>query len=289
MNIVKIMTNKDLTIIITTFKSEDKIENCLNSIDSSISVIIVENSSNEKFKQYIENKYSNVNCVLTNQNLGYGKANNIGLKRVSTKYSLVLNPDTVLDNNAVNKFFIFTKQKIDFAMAGPSQSKKEFALEVSFKNKDLNFLETDKIEGFAMFLNMKKFRNIGFFDENIFLYLEEIDLCKRISNINEKIFVLPSVKILHLEAKSVNKLFSHQVELTRNWHWMWSLFYYNRKHSNYFLALVLILPKLFSALLKSIFYRIFSKNKKKEIYSKRVSGLINSIIGRSSWYRPTLD
>ena len=109
MNIVKIMTNKDLTIIITTFKSEDKIENCLNSIDSSISVIIVENSSNEKFKQYIENKYSNVNCVLTNQNLGYGKANNIGLKRVSTKYSLVLNPDTVLDNNAVNKFFIFTK------------------------------------------------------------------------------------------------------------------------------------------------------------------------------------
>jgi len=283
------MTNKDLTIIITTFKSEDKIENCLNSIDSSISVIIVENSSNEKFKQYIENKYSNVNCVLTNQNLGYGKANNIGLKRVSTKYSLVLNPDTVLDNDAVNNFFIFTKQKIDFAMAGPSQSKKEFVPEISFKNKDLNFLQTDKIEGFAMFLNMKKFRNIGFFDENIFLYLEEIDLCKRISNINEKIFVLPSVKILHLEAKSVNKLFSHQVELTRNWHWMWSLFYYNRKHSNYFLALVLILPKLFSALLKSIFYRIFSKNKKKEIYSKRVSGLINSIIGRSSWYRPTLD
>ena len=174
-------------------------------------------------------------------------------------------------------------------MAGPSQSKKEFALEVSFKNKDLKFLETDKIEGFAMFLNMKKFRNIGFFDENIFLYLEEIDLCKRISNINEKIFVLPSVKILHLEAKSVNKLFSHQVELTRNWHWMWSLFYYNRKHSNYFLALVLILPKLFSALVKSIFYKIFSKNKKKEIYSKRVGGLINSIIGRSSWYRPTLD
>tara|TARA_B100000795_G_C22782038_1_gene432813 strand:- start:1203 stop:2054 length:852 start_codon:yes stop_codon:yes gene_type:complete len=283
------MTNKDLTIIITTFKSEDKIENCLNSIDSSISVIIVENSSNEKFKQDIENKYSNVNCVLTNQNLGYGKANNIGLKKVSTKYSLILNPDTVLDNDAVNNFFIFTKQKIDFAMAGPSQSKKEFVPEISFKNKDLNFLQTDKIEGFAMFLNMKKFHNIGFFDENFFLYLEEIDLCKRISNINEKIFVLPSVKILHLEAKSVNKLFSHQVELTRNWHWMWSLFYYNRKHSNYFLALVLILPKLFSALLKSIFYRIFSKNKKKEIYSKRVSGLINSIIGRSSWYRPTLD
>ena len=44
------MTNKDLTIIITTFKSEDKIESCLNSIDSEIKVIIIENSNNKKFK-----------------------------------------------------------------------------------------------------------------------------------------------------------------------------------------------------------------------------------------------
>ena len=48
------MTSKDLTIIITTYKSEEKIENCLNSIDSRIKVIIVENSDNEKFKINIE-------------------------------------------------------------------------------------------------------------------------------------------------------------------------------------------------------------------------------------------
>jgi len=283
------MTNKDLTIIITTFKSEDKIENCLNSINTSINVIIVENSNNEKFKHYIEKKYSNVNCMLTNQNLGYGKANNVGLRKATSKYSLILNPDTVLDTEAINNFFIFSKKNINFAMAGPAQSKKEFSLAPSPENKNLNFLETDKIEGFAMFLNMEKFRNIGFFDENIFLYLEEIDLCRRARNVNEKIFILPSVKILHFEGKSVNRLFSHQVELTRNWHWMWSLFYYNRKHKNYFFALILVLPKLFSALIKSVFYRIFYKNKKKEIYAQRVSGLVNSIIGRPSWYRPTLD
>tara|TARA_B100000780_G_scaffold44375_1_gene27574 strand:+ start:5463 stop:6314 length:852 start_codon:yes stop_codon:yes gene_type:complete len=283
------MTNKDLTIIITTFKSEDKIENCLNSINTSINVIIVENSNNEKFKHYIEKKYSNVNCMLTNQNLGYGKANNVGLRKATSKYSLILNPDTVLDTEAINNFFIFSKKNINFAMAGPAQSKKEFSLVPSQENKNLNFLETDKIEGFAMFLNMEKFRNIGFFDENIFLYLEEIDLCRRARNVNEKIFILPSVKILHFEGKSVNRLFSHQVELTRNWHWMWSLFYYNRKHKNYFFALILVLPKLFSALIKSVFYRIFYKNKKKEIYAQRVSGLVNSIIGRPSWYRPTLD
>ena len=283
------MTNKDLTIIITTFKSEDKIENCLNSINTSINVIIVENSNNEKFKHYIEKKYPNVNCMLTNQNLGYGKANNVGLRKSTSKYSLILNPDTVLDTEAINNFFIFSKKNINFAMAGPAQSKKEFALVSSLENKNLNFLETDKIEGFAMFLNMEKFRNIGFFDENIFLYLEEIDLCRRARNVNEKIFILPAVKILHFEGKSVNRLFSHQVELTRNWHWMWSLFYYNRKHKNYFFALILVLPKLFSALIKSVYYKIFYKNKKKEIYAQRVSGLVNSIIGRPSWYRPTLD
>ena len=279
------MTIKDLTIIITTYRSEDNIEKCLNSIDNSIKVIVVENSNNKIFKKNLENKFSNVDCILTNDNLGYGKANNIALKKVETGYSLILNPDTTLDKDAIDNFFTIANKCLDFSIIAPLQSKKEFQLE----KYDSELFEADKVEGFAMFLNMKKFFQVGFFDENFFLYLEEIDLCKRISNINEKIFVLPSVKILHLEAKSVNKLFSHQVELTRNWHWMWSLFYYNRKHSNYFLALVLILPKLFSALLKSIFYRIFSKNKKKEIYSKRVSGLINSIIGRSSWYRPTLD
>ena len=283
------MTNKDLTIIITTFKSEDKIENCLNSINTSINVIIVENSNNEKFKHYIEKKYSNVNCMLTNQNLGYGKANNVGLRKATSKYSLILNPDTVLDTEAINNFFIFSKKNINFAMAGPAQSKKEFSLVPSQENKNLNFLETDKIEGFAMFLNMEKFRNIGFFDENIFLYLEEIDLCKRIKNINEKIYLDTSIKIFHAGGKSVNEKFSYEVELTRNWHWMWSLFYFNRKHFNFFYALLLVSPRFISALIKSIFYKLASNTKKKEIYFKRLGGLINSILGRSSWYRPTLD
>jgi len=91
------MTNKELTVIITTFQSESKIDSCLNSINSSIKVIVVENSSNQKFKNYIERKYTNVECVLTNQNLGYGKANNIGLKKAKTKYCLVLNPDTIIE------------------------------------------------------------------------------------------------------------------------------------------------------------------------------------------------
>jgi len=279
------MTNKQLTIIITTFKSEDKIEICLNSIDVNTKVIIVENSNNEKFKKYIEKKYQNVDCILTGQNLGYGKANNIGLKKVKTEYALILNPDTVLDKEVIKKFFIFVARNINFAILGPAQNK----IQLSLQNNDMNLLETDSVKGFAVFLNMKKFLTIGFFDENFFLYLEEVDLCKRLKKINENIYLDTNIKIFHEGGKSTNKTHFNEIELTRNWHWMWSLFYYNRKHFNYFYALILVSPRFFSALVKILFYGLFFKSRKKSIYQKRLSGLINSILGESSWYRPTLD
>jgi N-acetylglucosaminyl-diphospho-decaprenol L-rhamnosyltransferase len=278
------MTSKDLTIIITTYKSEEKIENCLNSIDSAIKVIVMENSDNKKFKIDVERKFSNVECILTNDNLGYGKANNIGLNKVTTNYSLILNPDTVLGNETINNFFIFLKKNIDFAILGPSQNEK--SLEPESKEYIYSAsTEVESIKGFAMFLNMSKFLNIGFFDENFFLYLEEIDLCKRVKKKNEKIYIDENIKIFHHGGKSVDQIFFHEIELTRNWHWMWSYFYFNKKHFNYFYALILVLPKFFSALLKSFFY----KNKKSEIYRKRLSGIYNSIIGKPSWYRSTLD
>ena len=276
------MTNKDITIIIATFKSENKIDECLKSIDNDIRVIVVENSKNQKFKTYLENKYQNVECELTNDNLGYGKANNIGLRKVKTKYSLVLNPDTLLKKKTIINFFNFIKKNINFAILGPLQN--NYILENNYSN----LLETDAVKGFAMFLNMEKFSNIGFFDENIFLYLEEIDLCKRIKNINEKIFTDSSIEIFHSGGESVNKYFSHEIELTRNWHWMWSLFYYNQKHFNYFYALFLISPNFFSAIIKIFFYTIFLNKRKKHIYLKRLSGLFNSVLLRSSWYRPKI-
>ena len=282
------MTNKDLTIIITTYKSEEKVEDCLNSIDPSIKVMVIENSCNKKFKNDIESKFTNVECILTNDNLGYGRANNIGLKKVKTKYSLILNPDTILRKETLNNFFIFLKKKINFAILGPSQNEKSLELDSGNFNYS-NLFEVESIKGFAMFLNMSKFSHIGFFDENFFLYLEEIDLCRRIKKNNEKIYIDENIKVFHHGGKSVDKIFSHEIELTRNWHWMWSFFYFNKKHFNYFYAFLIVLPKFFKKNIKSFFYKLIFKNKKSEIYKKRFSGLFNSIIGKPSWYRPTLD
>ena len=275
--------SKDLTVIITTFKSNLKIENCLNSINSQIKVIIIENSQSESFRINIEKKYKNVECILPEENLGYSKANNLGLSKVKTKYALILNPDTVLDPKAINNFFEFTKNYEDFAIVGPNQN------EQIKNNLKATPFEVKKIKGYAMFLNLSKFSNIGYFDENFFLYLEEIDLCKRVKQINEKIYVDPSIQVLHFGGASVDPKFSEEVELNRNWHWMWSRFYFNKKHSNYFFALISVIPKLLSSILKIIIYSVTFKTLKRKIYLMRLSGLINSIIGKSSWHRITLS
>ena len=129
------METKDLTIVTVTFKSEEKILNCLNSISNEIQVIVVENSNNKKFKDKIENQYRNVRCILTGENKGYSAANNIGLKSVKTKYALVLNPDTVVDENAIQNFFITVKSHKDFWLIGPGNDQAE--KESQFKNDKL--------------------------------------------------------------------------------------------------------------------------------------------------------
>ena len=79
------MSIKDITIVITSFKSENKIRKCLNSIDKQFKVINVENSSDQDYKTKIEKEFENVKCILSGENIGYGKGNNIGLKKVKTK------------------------------------------------------------------------------------------------------------------------------------------------------------------------------------------------------------
>ena len=99
------MSSADITIVVTSFNSDQIIQNCLSSIDRKYNVILVENSHREDFKKKIEEEYSNIRCILTGSNLGYGKANNIGLKNVKSKYALILNPDASLQETTIDNFF----------------------------------------------------------------------------------------------------------------------------------------------------------------------------------------
>ena len=135
---------------------------------------------------------------------------------------------------------------------------------------------------------MDQVKNFGFFDENFFIYLEEIDLCKRLRKANKKIFLDKNIIVNHLGGSSHDKSINYQMELSRNWHWMWSTFYFNKKHYGYLFALISVSGKFFSAFAKVIFYSLILNNKKRKIYFQRLSGLFNSIIGKKSWYRPNI-
>ena len=263
------MTSSKITVVINTFNSEDKIYQCLESIDLDNKVIIIENSNNINFKKEIESKYSNVNCFLSGENLGYAKGNNLGLSKVESKYALILNPDAVLERDSINNFINIAEKINDFAIIGP-------AIQDEFSKKDLNFdknqfFEVDSLKGFAMFLNIEQFRDIGFFDSNFFIYLEEIDLCKRLKNKNKKIYLDKNIVVNHLGGSSHNSSIDFEMELSRNWHWMWSTFYFNKKHYGFLNSLSKVFFKLLSSLIKTIFFTVSLNNKKRKIYYQRFS------------------
>ena len=275
------MLDNQITIVITTYKSQAKIIKCLASINKKYKVIIIENSNNKSFKNQVENDFPNVECILSEQNLGYAKGNNLGLSKVKTLYALIINPDAILYKNTIEKFLYRANKIKDFAIIAPAiQDEKKLS------NNATEFTEVNLVKGFAMFLNISQFKDIGFFDENFFIYLEEIDLCKRLRINNKKIYVDPDILIEHQGGSSHDEIYNFEMELSRNWHWMWSTFYFKKKYNGYFFALNSVLRKLVSSIIKYFFYSIVYNKRKKLIYKYRLSGLFNSILGKPSWYRP---
>ena len=287
----------NLSVVIVSFHSEDVIHNCIRSITDKIQIIVVENSGNKDFARKLEDKYKNVKCILSYKNLGMGAGNNLGIRNVTTDYVFILNPDVVLEKNTIEEILIDSKKLDSFGLIAPiSNNKKHPNYKINKMNKSINNIEPFKVEsidGFAMILNLKilkkidQFRNNNFFDENIFLYLENDDLCKRINEF-ENIYIVPTSKVHHLGASAVNKKYSEQVELSRNWHWIWSKFYFNRKHYGFLKAFISISPSFLSDVLKLLFSYLIN-HKKKRIYLHRVLGFLNALFGKKSYYRPKIN
>ena len=278
-----------ITFIIVCFKSENVIFSCLNSLPKNSKKIVIENSNNIKLKEQIELKYDNIE-VLMNDNLGMGASNNVGILRSNTEFVYILNPDTKFNENTFDKLVEAVNNIDDFAIISPLCSNHKFPnykiLKKQFPDND-QILEVDSIDGFSMLINKKKFNN--FFDENIFLYLENDDICLRAKKNREKIYIIKNSLIDHLGASSSNIKNTYDFEYLRNWHWMWSKFYFKRKHYGYLNALISGFPKFLSSILKFLFYMILRKQYKREIYFNRSLGFLNALLGRKSTYRPKLD
>jgi GT2 family glycosyltransferase len=289
------ISRQNLTAIIVTFKSEEVIHDCINSIDSEIKILVVDNSNDTIFKNKLESKYKNVTCILSKKNIGMGAGNNLGIKFVTTDFVLILNPDVILEKQTINEIINASEQINSFGIIAPMEVNKNYPnykLGNKLESDSNNPFNVKSVDGYAMVLNLKRLNQIdgfNYFDENFFMYLENDDFCKRIIKSDENIYVAPKSKIKHLGAKAVSKKFYHEVELSRNWHWTWSKFYFLKKHSGYVFAFGQCAPKFLTSMIKCIFYFIFRNKFKSKIYYNRSMGFFNSIIGKSSWYRPKID
>tara|TARA_Y100001935_G_C17306670_1_gene512736 strand:- start:1313 stop:2191 length:879 start_codon:yes stop_codon:yes gene_type:complete len=288
------ISRQNLTIIIVTFKSENVIHQCIQSIGSDIQIIIVDNSNDNEFKHSIEKKYKNVSCLLSKHNLGMGAGNNLGIANVKTDFAFILNPDVILEKNAIDELILASRDLDSFGLLAPINIDQNYP-NYKKNNKNDSFdekpNEAKSVDGYAMVLNLKRLnliRDFNYFDENFFMYLENDDLCMRIKNENEKIFVIPKSKIHHLGGKAVNENFKDEIELSRNWHWIWSKFYFNKKHKSFLFALVSGLPSFLSALSKFLFYFFSSNKMKKNIYLNRMNGFIAAFLGKPAFYRPKI-
>jgi len=287
------ISRQNLSVVIVTLKSEKVIDDCIKSINQNVPIIVVEHSNNQSFKENLEHSYKNLKCILSKSNLGMGTGNNIGIKAAETEYVLILNPDVVLEKNAIEELFLASGKLSNFTILAPLE--KNFANYGMFDKRILNKslddspFKVDYVDGFAMLLNKKQLKDKAYFDENFFMYLENTDLCKRIVNNQGSIFVVPKSKINHLAAKAVDERFKDEVEFSRNWHWIWSKFYFNKKHFGFFKAFYEGAPRYFLSIIKFIFYLLINNKKKKKIYFNRASGFYNALLGKSSWYRPKID
>ena len=276
------MNYNQITVGIVTFKSENVIFNCLKSIKKIKKIIILDNSNDKILKKKIKKKYPKIKILLSKKNLGYGVANNKIITKSKTPFVFILSPDVILKKNCEERLLkSIINLKQDFSILAPISQYKDYG----FLKKDIT--ETEGVQGFAMLINRSKIIQAGMFDKNIFLYAEELDLCKRLRLNKEKIYINKTAKVFHLGAKSSNIGF--EFDKCRNWHWGWSKVYFEKKYSNNFLVYLKFTILLSLQMLKIIFYTILLNKKEALNKAMRFSGSLNSLLGKGSWYRPKFN
>ena len=283
----------DLTILIISYKSLEKLNECIQTIGKNKKILVVENSNNIQIKNELEKKYPNCEVYLNNSNLGYSKASNIGFSKIKTDYALLLNTDIKISEEQINEIEKEVKNiGTSFILGSPlsddlvdfnknNKLDKYFDEESLDLNSTNNSTKVDLIKGCSLVVNLKKFENRKVFDENFFFFFEEMDLCRNIKKRKEEIYVFNQIKIEHKSAQSLDESYNENYQNFRNWNYFWGRFYYFKKHYGYIYSLSKHTSKLIRFFFNMVRYFLFSKT----LYNKnkyRFLGLTNSIIGKKS-------
>lgn len=227
----------DVSIIIVNYNTRKITENCIDSVKKfteniSYEIILVDNASTDDSANYF-NEMQDIVFIKSSENIGFGRANNLGIQQAKGEFLFLLNSDTVLIENSIKKlvdFFRNNEKKLNIGSLGCVLVDNEMnyngcgsnftscadeiynyktiipGLKSFFKSKPAHlyplqesFFEIDYVIGADLMIKNDVFKNIGGFDKDFFMYYEESDLQYRMKRAGYKAYIYTGTKIIHLE------------------------------------------------------------------------------------------
>ena len=290
----------NISFVIVSYKSFHLIEKHIQSIPRENEIIIIENSLDKDVKYKFEKLYSNVQVVIPQSNLGYGKALNLGLQIAKSNFVMCMVSDIKIEKKCLIGISEILNKFNDFSILSPTYINeniyKNYTMgknnQQSEKNKNiLNFSlkQVDEVDGAILIINKKKFADNNVLDENIFLYFENVDLCFRVKKNNEKIYIIENLKFEHFGMQSSHPTYQNEVLRSRNWHYCWSKFYFYKKHYSYLKAFQKTLPNLVRSIRFCIYYKLKNDDNNFQLHKHELLGLLNAYALRNSSYRPKIN
>lgn len=234
----------ELSIIIINYKCGRLIIDCIQSIINQNStfryeIVVVDNNSDDGSKDIIVGLFPEIRWIEINYNSGFARANNEGIKNAKGKSILLLNPDTVIEDNAIEKCYHFFEESIyvacgvqllnidrtpqisgNYVMKGGlnyllplpfvGNILKFFAAIFEIKKPNVpdakGIVEVDWINGAFLMVKKSTINKVGLMDEDFFLYAEEAEWCSRLKKAG-KLCINGDIKIIHLQGETSNEIF----------------------------------------------------------------------------------
>ena len=234
----------DVSVCIVSWNIKELLRDCLNSLkaqagDVRYETIVVDNASRDGSAEMVRREFPWVKLVDPKANLGFGRANNLAYKHSTGRWVLLLNPDTVVLDRAIEKLVKFADEHPEAAAVGGRTLKKDgvslersccwgspglwplfcksLGLHIIFKNSAIfnreamdywqrdSVREVGVITGCCLMIRREVYEQTGGFDDHFFMYAEETDLCWRMREDGGRLVFCPEAQIIHLVGESAKK------------------------------------------------------------------------------------
>jgi GT2 family glycosyltransferase len=231
--------SESVTVILVTYNSRTILQQTLPPLAALPHLVVVDNASDDDTVAVVRTLAPHATLIEAGANLGFGRANNLALERVTTPHALLLNPDCTLGTGAIEALVAAAQRYPEAAILAPKLYDAPGQLGLCYRppfwapqprtliDPDGD-LCTEFLTGAAMLLDMRKMRQVGFFDPWFFLYLEDDDLCLRARRAGHTLVLVHDATVLHGVKRSSTP--SRRLDFRRTYCMALSKFYLQRKY-----------------------------------------------------------